>query len=388
MKENNMIRSLAHIERVHDIQPIEGADRIELVHCLGWQCVATKGEFREGDLCVYFEIDSRVDYTKEPFKFMESRNGKVKTIKLRGVISQGLALPLDKFDINLSKYKEGDDVTKLLGVTKIQTEEELRLAKEEKDPRIDRVNSRYKKFTKSKFGKWCMKYSFTRNIILKLLGGKKVKRKEWPDFISKTDEIRIENMPQQLMDKKPLEVTEKIDGTSTTFFIKKKRGSKYEFGVCSRNIRQLDDKQTCFFDNNVYWEMAFKYKIEENLNLMAKELNYPNYICLQGETIGNVQGNPYKLNENRFYGFNFIVDGKKWDSIEAKEYVKKFNIMWVPILQTDFICPDTMEEMKDLATAKSVINPSVLREGCVYRDSENTISFKNVSREYLLKHNN
>ena len=188
------------------------------------------------------------------------------------------------------------------------------------------------------------------------------------------------------MNKKPLEVTEKLDGTSTTFFIKKK-GKKYEFGVCSRNVRQLDKEQACYHEYNIYWAMADKYNVEEVLNELAIEYDYPEHIVIQGESIGKVQGNPYKLPEDDFYAFNFIVNGKKIDSVEAKEIVAKYGIKWVPILQTDFVCPDTMEEMKALSHGNSVINPNVLREGCVYRNAENTISFKNVSNEYLLKHN-
>lgn len=379
-----MARALAHIEKIVAVEPIENADRLELVTVLGWKCVANKGEFRVGDLCIYHEIDSRVPIDKPVYEFMASNDGKVKTRKFRGQISQGLALSLDKFDVNLSKYKEGDDVTALLGVTKIVTDEEKRLAKEAEDPRVARVRIRYKKFLKSKLGKWIMKHKWTRNIFLRLFGGKKVKRKAWPDFISKTDETRIENMPWQLNDKQVLQVSEKLDGTSTTFFIKKK-GKKYEFGVCSRNVRQLDDKQTCYHDSNVYWEMAHKYNIESVLKDLANQLD-ADYIVLQGETIGNVQGNPYKLDENRFYAFNLIVDGKKYDSVVGKDILAMFGIGWVPILQRDFVAPDTMEEMKALAEGMSVINPKVKREGCVYRNEANTVSFKNVSVSYLLKH--
>ena len=120
-------RALAHIEKIEWIKPIDGADRIELVGILGWECVAGKGEFKVGDVCVYHEIDSRVPINKPVYAFMEKNDGKVKTRKFKGVLSQGLALSLDKFDIDLSKYKVGDDVTKLLGITKIQTDEEKRL---------------------------------------------------------------------------------------------------------------------------------------------------------------------------------------------------------------------------------------------------------------------
>lgn len=380
-------RVLAHIELVHDIRPIEGADFIEACSVLGWNLVCGKGEFREGDKCVYIEIDSRVDVTKPVFEFMAKNDGKVKTRKFRGMISQGLALALDKFDVDLSKYGVGEDVTKVLGITKIQTDEEKRLARESIDPRINRVNSRYKKFMKSKLGKWTMQHKFTRNLFLRFFGGKKCKPKAWPDFIFKTDETRIENMPWQLEDKRMLEVTEKLDGTSTTFFIKKKHGKKYEFGVCSRNVRQLDRKQACFHEYNIYWAMADKYKVQDVLERIAVLWNYPDFIVLQGESIGKIQGNPYKLEEDDFYGFNFIINGIKMDSVDAAELMKHYGIKWVPILQTDFVCPDTMEEMKKLSHGNSIINPSVLREGCVYRDAKNTVSFKNVDNEYLLKHN-
>jgi len=379
-------RHLAHIEIIHDIEPIEGADRIEYAHVLGWGLVVGKGEFKEGDKCVYFEIDSKVDTSKPVFAFMEGTGGKVKTRKFKGKTSQGLALSLDKFDVNLSKYTVGDDVTKVLGVTKIQTQEELRLKAEGQDPREARIKQRLPKFIKTKFGKWLMRHKFTRNIMLFLFGGKKKNRKAWPDFISKTDEERIENIPQMLADKRHLEVTEKLDGTSTTFFLCKKSVRKFEFGVCSRNVRQFDENQKTYHDHNIYWDMAFKYDVENVLKKLFVLLEAKSYIVLQGESVGSVQGNPLKLTEDQFFGFNLIIDGKKMDSVKAKEKVGMFGIQWVPILQTDFVCPDTMEEMKKLATGKSVVNPSVMREGCVYRDAENTVSFKNVSTEYLLKH--
>lgn len=381
-------RKLAHIETIHDIKPIEGADNIELVHVLGWMCIAKKGEFKEGDKCVYIEIDSQVDTTRPGFEFLESKKGKIKTLKLNkfNVISQGIALPLDVVGLNPDKYSVGDDVTKILEIKKYENAEEKRLTKEGRDLRIDRVNTRYKKFMKSKFGKWIMRHKLTRNLFLHIFGGKKIKPKAFPDFVSKTDETRIENVPWRLENKKPLEVTEKLDGTSTTFFIKKKHGTKYEFGVCSRNVRQLDEKQACYHEYNIYWAMANKYDVKNVLERIALKYNYPDHIVLQGESIGNVQGNPYKLKEDDFYAFNFIINGNKMDSVEAAELMKHYGIKWVPILQTDFVCPDTMEEMKALAEGMSVVNPKVKREGCVYRNVENTVSFKNVSIAYLLKH--
>lgn len=381
-------RALAHIEIVHDIEPIEGADFIEYAHVLGWGLVVGKGEFHEGDKCVYFEIDSKVDTTKPVFAFMEKNDGKVKTRKFKGRISQGLALSLDKFDIDLSKYKVGDDVTKLLGVTKIQTDEEKRLQKEKEASITLRFPKLYKKIMKNKVCRILMKNRVIKKIV-NLIFKKKVCPKSFPDFITKTDEIRIENSPNELLNKKPLVETEKLNGTSTTFFIKKKFHHKYEFGICSRNLRITYIKKD---SNSIYVEMAYKYRIKDVLLTMAKELNYPNTIVLQGETIGNVQGNPYKLTSNEFYAFNLIVDSERWGSVEAFNYISnldykyKFDVRWVPILNENFICPDTMEEMKHLADGKSAINHNVDREGVVYRSTDGKRSFKNVSNKYLLRH--
>lgn len=377
-------RKLAHVETIAEIKPHPNGDKIELAKVLGWQLVVMKDEFKPGDKCVYIEIDSKVDVKKPEFAFLESCGGKIKTRKFRGELSQGIALPLEKVGLKSDKYNIGDDLTKVLGIVKIQTAEEQRLKAEAVDPRLQRVKQRLKKFIKTPLGKFLMKYKLSRSVLLRIFGGKAKKRKAWPDFIAKTDETRIENIPQQLKDKRMLEVTEKLDGTSTTFFIKKGRKSAYEFGVCSRNVRQLDEKQSCYHDHNIYWDMAFKYDVENVLNRLAKHFSGPSHIVLQGESIGSVQGNPYKLSSDDFYGFNLIVDGRKIDSVQAAALLKTFGIKWVPILQTDFICPDTMEEMKALADGMSVINPKVKREGCVYRDAQNTISFKNVSNQYLL----
>lgn len=380
-----MERALAHVEVISHVQPCPNADNLDLVRVLGWQCVAKKGEFQEGDKCVYFEIDSRVDTARPGLEFMQAREGKVKTIKLRGNLSQGLAITFSTLKLDPDKYEAGQDVTEELNVKKIQTSEERRIQAE--DSSDNKLRQKYRTFLNTAAGKFLMKHKITRKIlmsILKLISPKKSKN-NWPDFITKTDEARIENMPSMLENKVPLIATEKLDGTSTTFAICKKR-RKYEFIVCSRNVRQLTPSQKCFHETNTYWEMANKYQIETVLNNLAKHLNFPDTIVLQGETIGNVQGNPYKLSENRFYAFNLIVNGLKYSPVEGADTLRAFGIEWVPILNTEFICPDTMEEMKELADGKSLINPNVLREGMVLRSKDSLISFKNVSNKYLLKH--
>lgn len=396
-------RALAHIELIHDIQPIVGADNIEMVHVLGWGCIAKKQEFQDGDKCVYIEIDSKVPET-ECFEFLRNKGFKIKTMKLGkfNVISQGIALPLELVGLKDNEHEVGDDVTKLLGITKIETSEEKELKKAEsvsKQAILMSIKARRKKFFQNKLVKKLMRYEWFRNIVVKLFARKGDKPRKYPSYITKTDETRIENMPWVLQDKQEFIMTEKIDGTSTTFAIKHIKKDKYEFIVCSRNVRQMDMDQINFHtddcDGNVYWQMALKYGIKDILIDIAKRENQE-VVILQGETIGNVQGNPYKLSENKFYCYNLIFTNEtkgfyiKKDPIEGKKYIEDHNykLDWVPILNEHYIVPDTIEEIKKDAEGMSKINPKVLREGVVCRSYEkfgDYVSFKNVANSYLLK---
>lgn len=200
-----------------------------------------------------------------------------------------------------------------------------------------------------------------------------------------------ENVMFMLEDKNPYVVTEKIDGTSTTFFLDL-TGRKPDFGVCSRNVRQMDADQKNFVSDmsgigNVYWEMAFKYNVEDALKDIAKKHNHK-HVVLQGETYGeSVQGNKYKLDERRFAAFNLIFDGERLGSVEAKKILAEYDIPFVPIIDDNYILPDAddFEEFKQSADGKSVINKKCLREGFVYRSKDGQKSFKNVSRKFLLK---
>lgn len=200
-----------------------------------------------------------------------------------------------------------------------------------------------------------------------------------------------ENTMWVFEDKNPYVVTEKIDGTSTTFFLDL-TGRKPDFGVCSRNVRQMDADQKNFVSDvsgieNVYWEMAFKYDVEKALKDIAKKHGYK-HVVLQGETYGeSVQGNKYKLDERRFAAFNLIFDGERLGSVEAKKILAEYDIPFVPIIDDNYILPDAddFEEFKQSADGKSVINKKCLREGFVYRSQDGQKSFKNVSRKFLLK---
>ena len=384
-------RALAYTARCGKIEKIEGADNIELMSVLGWKVITKIGEFHEGDLCVYFEIDSKLP-EKEWSEFMASKKYKVKTMKLGKfkVISQGLALPISAFDVEIPN-EEGVDVTELLGVTYSVEEDNARKSnKVNKDKKYQSMAARNAKLFKKKPFRWLMRREWGRKLLFMFFGKKRDNPREWPThfpYIHKTDEERCENLPWVLGYERPLIVTEKLDGTSCTYILeKKKRG--YEFYVLSRNVRQADENQECYHDHNIYWDLAFKYDIENKLKGYLNTYPECTYVCIQGEGVGSVQGNPLKLKEDDLYVFNFIdsINGRMPSTV-GKYFIEKMGMKWVPILDENYMMPTDMEEFKQFATAKSVVSPNVLREGIVLRDPTNDFSFKNVSREYLLKHN-
>ncbi len=386
----NKERALAHIEKIEWVKPIEGANNIELIGVLGWVCVAKKGEFQTGDSAVYIEIDSKCPENDERFEFLANKKYKVKTMKLGKfkVISQGLALPLSLFP-ELDGKNIGDDVSKDLKIT-YSSEEDIKRKSNSIDPnaKFKSMAARHKNLAKKKWFRWLMKREWGKKLLFFFLGKKRDNPKEFPKWIVKTDETRIENAPFYLQNKNPWIKTEKLDGTSCTFAInrQKKGKDKFEFIVCSRNVRQADKNQECYHDSNIYWELADKYGIKSVLTKLAIENNYDR-VVLQGEGVGNVQGNPYKFKENRLYVFNLIIEGNRVGTKEMADFCDGNNLLHVPIISTEYYLPKTMEEMKLEADGYSEINPKVRREGYVYRSQDGQQSFKNVSREYLLKHN-
>lgn len=385
-------RALAYTVKCGAIEKINGADNIELVSILGWKVIAKIGEFHEGDLCVYFEIDSKLP-EKDWSAFMASKHYKVKTMKLGkfGVISQGLALPISVFDVDIPN-KENIDLTDVLGVTYAVEEDNVRKNNGNPDAKYKSMAARHQKIFKQKWARWLMRRSWGRKVMFLFFGKKKDKPLAFPThfpFVHKTDEERCENLVNVVLGyERPLIVTEKLDGTSSTYILERLGKKKFEFYVLSRNVRQRTPDQECYHDKNIYWEMAFKYDIERHLKDYLNENPELKYVCIQGESVGSVQGNPLKLKEDDLYVFNFIrSDIGRLPSVDGKNIVEQWNMKWVPILDTNYMMPTDMEEFKQFATAKSVVNPNVLREGIVLRDPTNDFSFKNVSREYLLKHN-
>lgn len=383
----NNKRALAYIQHVTNIRPIDGADNIEQCNVLGWNLICKKGEFHEGDPCVYIEIDSKVP-EREEFEFLRAKDFKVKTMKLGkfNCISQGLAMPQSAFK-ELAGLSEGTDVTDILGIKYSVQEDNTRKGNGDPNAKYKSMAARHQKIFKKKWARWMMRRSWGRKIMFFFFGKKKDNPRGFPTFVSKTDEERVENQPWRIGDGKTYLATEKLDGTSCTYALERKGRNKFEFYVCSRNVRQQDEKQECYHDHNIYWDLAFKYNIEQHLKDFLNQFPQLKWVCIQGEGVGFVQGNPLKLKEDDLYVFNFKdSESGRYNSIVGRAIIEKMGMKWVPILG-EVQMPDTMEELKALATGKSKVNPDVMREGIVYRSLDGSDSFKNVSREYLIKHN-
>lgn len=287
----------------------------------------------------------------------------------------------------LSDKQIGDDVTKELRITYVSEKVAKRKAnKVDTNAKYQSMVARHKKVFSKPIIRKMMRYSIGRKILFMIFGKKRDNPKDFPSWIVKTDEDRIENCPLWLESTNEWIQTEKIDGTSCTYAVDRKKGkNKFDFIVCSRNVRQADGDQKCHHDSNIYWELADKYNIEKVLTDYAIANKYDR-VVLQGEGTGNVQGNPYKFKENRLFVFNLVVEGIRKGTQEMAKFCDDNNLEHVPIINEHYKTPDTMEEIKLQADGFSIINPKVKREGFVYRDMSGRQSFKNVSREYLLKH--
>lgn len=403
MLNNKGVRELAYVVRVGWIKPIEGADNIELVGINGWTCIAKKGEFKQGDLAVYFEIDSKLPET-EWSEFLAPKHYRVKTMKLGkfGVISQGLALPASAFGWELLQgnvptddclynkekneyFYENDFLTERLEVIYATAEDNARKAASSVDV-YKKMAQRHPKVFKKKFVRWLYQFKWGKKLLY-IFFGKKRDKIGWPAWVVKTDEERVQNMPFILEDKTPWVATEKIDGTSTTFTMKRQRFGKFDFYICSRNVVFDKPDKTCFYDTNVYVEMAEKYNIENVLKDILKK--HPEYawVTLQGETYGEgIQKRDYSLKEHKFVGFNFITSTEgRWDTRKAAPMLAEYGIDWVPVVDEAFVLPDTVEELLQIATDKSKIDGG-MREGLVFRYPDGSKSFKAVSNEFLLKY--
>lgn len=408
MLNSKQERELAYVVLIDGIEPIEGYDRVETAIVNGWHVIVQKGQFKVGDPAIYFEIDSKVPADRECFAFLEKRKYKVKTLKMCKTISQGLLMHAEDFGWNIVEERDGivdnndqfhyaDDesrfLTKILGVTYAEEEDNERKAKNiDPNAKFTSMKARHRKFFSNPVIKKLWRYKWFRNFCFVFLGKKKDKPRGFPTkfpYVKRSDEERVENMPFILKDKQPWIKTQKIDGTSSTYILEKISKNKFEEYVCSRNVRQLTPSQKNYhtdIEGNVYWMMADKYHIFDFLKKYLVENNL-DYVCLQGETAGpSLQGNPHKFKELCFFGYNFIrSDVGRINSVEAAKICSEAGIPWVPIADEAYILPDDMETLKLDADGPCIVGEG-MREGWVYRSYDGKQSFKNVSREYLLKH--
>ena len=407
MLNKDQQRELAYLVVVDEIKPIPNYDRVEHARVGGWWVIVRKDQFKVGDPAIYFEIDSLVP-EKEPFMFLEKRHFKVKSIKMCGVYSQGLLMHPDDFgwklsdlsalcildDKGKSHFVDDDSrfLTDILGVKYYDPDDQKR--KSDPKPKAPEMP----KFFRSGVGRKMMRVKWLKKILIALFGKKKKKSLGWPTGrfpgVSKTDQERVENMPYVLSDKTPYIRTQKCDGSSGTFILERKKKNKFEFYVCSRNVRyekenKYDEK---YFDKNYFWEVAIKYDIENKLKDYLNKNPDMWFVCWQGEVCApNIQGNPQHLTETHLFLFHF-TDSKngRLDIRKAKEIWNSYDMEIVPIDSDLYVLPDDMEEFK--ITADGLYDPSVCegstkcqREGFVYyKSTDPTFSFKNVSRQYLL----
>lgn len=383
-------RELAYVVKIDEIHPIEGADRVEVAIVNGWHIMVRKDQFKPGDLAVYFEIDSKVP-AEEPFMFLEPKHFKIKTQKyFKGtVISQGLLMGFEDFGWEKDAYKLGDFLTQKLKVTYAVEEDNARKASSV--DKYKKMAQRHGKLFSHQPFRWLMRRAWGKKFLFLFFGKTSDKKTGWPAWVSKTDEERVQNMPWILENKNPWVATEKIDGTSTTFTMKRTKTrflkkEKFEFYICSRNVVFDKPDKACFYDTNVYTEMAEKYNVEAVLQKILKNRPDLEWVTLQGETYGQgIQKREYSLKEHNFMGFNFITSAEgRWDSKRASKLMMEFGIPWVPIVDENFILPDTVDELLTIATGDSVVDGG-MREGLVFRSQDGVQSFKAVSNEFLLK---
>jgi len=334
----NTDRKLASVVKIVDIQPIVGADAIMVAKVKGWNVVVKKGEFNVGDLAVYYEIDSFLPVRpqfeflrKSSFKRMGTAEGyRLRTIKLRNVLSQGLLTPIPD---GIVDPKEGDDLTEALDIVKYEPPIPAQLA-----------------------GK--IKGTF-------------------PSFIPKTDEIRIQNFESEVGFSPVGErayVTEKLDGTSFTCYF-----NNGVFGVCGRNWELSET------DDNSLWRMAKVLELKDKMTKHGKN------IALQGELIGaGINGNLYGMSDHKLYFFTgYDIDkGRRMFFDELEWVLFGLQLQMVPVLEKyGFVIPNEnniVDYMLKYAEGKSVLNMEVDREGVVVRGLEKEFSFKAISNTYLL----
>ena len=347
------MRKMATIRRIDELNPIEGADKIEVATVGGWKVVCQKGLYVVGDLVVYCEIDSFIPTTIAPFltkdghypKTYEGVEGeRLRTIKLRGQISQGLLLPTFKTEHNVSYIHQGppsigvfmkiveeeDDVSEFLGIVKYEPPMSAQLAG--------------------------------------------VARGNFPSQIPKTDQERCQNLKREISQAgdTTFEVTEKLDGSSMTVYL-----IDGVFGVCSRN---LDLKES---EGNTFWKVARELDLETKMRFMGDNF------AIQGELIGEgIQKNIYDIKGHRFMVFDMydIIEGDYMTPDKVRAICKVQNLNHCPVILPNGSVNHTIDELLELAEGKSELNVKTEREGLVFKAVNGSFTFKAISNKFLLKH--
>lgn len=406
-------RELAYTVKIDAIEPIVGSDNCEAAVVGGWKIMVRKGTFKPGDIAIYFEIDSKLP-EEEPFMFLASKHFKVKTQKYTfggkgNFISQGLLMHFNDFqdewgrvpawmgayNVQLASTGEFETLflTKALKVTYSVAEDNKRKSNITK---YDKMYQRHiKLFKKYKILRRIYKYKLGKKFLFIFLGRKKDSF-TWPSWVFKTDEERCQNLPQYFPgNEEEWIVTEKIDGSSTTFTMKRHSCNKFDFYVCSRNVcfDKPEKADKCYYDTNIYLEMAEKYHIEDVLKEILKKEKDLEFITIQGETFGDgIQKRTYGLEnkEHDFRAFNLIFGYKdkqeRKDSRYARMYLAQYGIPFVPILDIAYKIPETCEQLLEYAGSGPSKIDGGMREGIVLRDKDGIKSFKAVDNSFLLKY--
>jgi hypothetical protein len=364
-----MARTLASIEKITDLKPIEGKDKIVLATVAGYGVIVQKDQFNVNDLCVYIQYDTILP-AKPEFEFLRSRcysatyNGfRIREMFMGGVYSSGIVFPLSILPSDIAKRAfEGMDVEKILDVQKYDPEAKLEL------------DEQVAKRPQSKLVKYLCKYKFFRKLLLP-----KKMHSGYPTTVQKSDETNIQKVFHYVTTLFPEEAyyaTEKLEGQSSSFMLMKK-GFRREYRIYSHNVRKgLNDKS--------------------NFNLISKKLGIEKILrkqkrnyAIQGEIIGpGIQKNIYKLNDFKLFVYK-VTDtdtGKALNFLELREFCQDNNLDMVPVIDELFFTNEliSVEHLLEMSNGQSVLNPNVKREGLVFRSvRDQSIGFKVRSPEYL-----
>lgn len=398
-----MERKLASVKKITNISPIEGADLIELATIdNGWKCVIKKDTFNVNDLCIYFEIDSFLPIIPE-FNFLKNKGTKkmngeegyvIKTIKLRGQVSQGLVLPIKEFeerlkDINIT---EGINLTDILNIKKYEAPIPASLSGDVNGKIPCWIKKTDQERCQNIWSEYSKKYLDNSDEIISQLS------KEGDQYINKINELKDNKIINPIKNLE-FEATIKLDGTSMTCFIvdpnkfktrtiekelKENKELKYFFGVCSRNYELKES------DKNTYWNIANK-DIKEKL--IKYHMNTGKNIAIQGELMGpGIQKNREKLQNHQFFCYDVwsIDEQRYFTKKEKEEILNTLKLQSVPYIENIKVFNkfNNVEELLKYAEGESLNNK--VREGVVFKSIElvngQTISFKAISNKFLLKY--